>query len=347
MISCKSNEHKVVESMIDNYNKSHISSPYVTKVFANEYSKIGGDYTSFNDGVYYFLYFGDDYEITIANYKLISDNIRKLDSKDYYKAYIKNIVDNYTISNDNYVNVYNISETSDIPFNQYAYSILRRLEAYGVLSKKEYKEFNYKIEEPNDSLIYISFEPKNPKEISLNGVVVCESNTFDIKNIYLNASTFDNINYDWNDADYDISFNKGKLSCINMKSNISGVEVVRNLTFIDDSAVEIDISKFNIGRLAYFLDNQLIIYNGDEFNKYSKYFDKDYSLIFESFGGASSVEEMFMENNNKLFIYKNFQNKTEGYEKRLFYADSSARSMLDSIYSGSRASYKYLTDFNF
>ena len=55
MISCKSNEHKVVESMIDNYNKSHISSPYVTKVFANEYSKIGGDYTSFNDGVYYFL----------------------------------------------------------------------------------------------------------------------------------------------------------------------------------------------------------------------------------------------------------------------------------------------------
>lgn len=340
--SCsKSVEQEVMCGLMENYSKNHTDTPFACKAFINEYSKMGEEYLSFNDGVYYFVYYGDDYEIVLGNYTLISDNVRKLGSKEAYIYYTKNITDKYAATTADFVDVSNISEISDIPFSDLTYGIIRRLETNGPLSKK-YKKYNYKIIDSDDSFSTISFEPVDSENSSLSGTIVYDKTKLVIESISVFANTFENVINDWTNSMYDIKFDNGELKSITMKSQVSGIDIIRNMKLIPNTRKTIDISKFNVDMLSYFRDNNLIVYDSVTFKDYAAYFEKEYEAIFNSFAGVDQIEEKFMANNNTLFINKNYQNKNEKFESKLKYADSTARNLLDSIYGRQRKEYRYM-----
>lgn len=343
LFSCfESNERKIVSNIIDNYNLNSINTPCVHKVFLNEYSKLGQRYISFNDGVYYFMYFGENYEYPLSNYALISDNVRKVTSKDEYIYNTKNITDKYSEPVDNLIDISNISEISDIPFYHSIYNIIRRLETKGPLSKKYYKKFDYKISNSNDSTSYINFEPIDDDFSSLNGTIYYNHKSYNIDSISVICSTFENVINDWSSSMYDIIFDKnGKIRNIKMRSHVAGIDITRNMKFFVNSKRDINLAKFNLAMISSFADNKLIIYDGRDFDDYKSYFDKEYNEIFECFGGIDEVSENFQNNNNTLFINKNYQNKNAYFESKLKFTDSISRCILDSIYDKKRVNYKY------
>lgn len=340
-LSCsKSTESKIMLNIIDKYNSTRTETPYVSKVFISEYSKLGDSYLSFNDGVYYFLYYGDNYKLSLGNYALVSDNARKIASKDEYVYNTINITSRYHEPKSDKIDPNNISEISDIPIDLDVYDIIRRLETDGPLSKKHYKMFDYKVSS-TDSVSAIYFEPLNNNYTSLIGTIYYNKLSFCIDSMSLYFNDFENAINDFSPSAFDIVFERdAAVKSIKMRSYISGIYITRNMKFITSSKKSVDLSKFNIGLIPYF-DNALIIYNDSAFNNYALYFDGEYNDIFDSFGGVDKVKESFESFNNTLFLYKNYQNKNDDFENNLNLADSTLRCALDSIYGVKRDKYRY------
>lgn len=341
--SCsESVERKIMSSIVKNYHLTHGNTSYVSKVFINEYSKLGENYVSFNDGIYYFIYYGENYEYPLSNYALISDNIRKITSKDEYIYNTRNITDKYSVPVNNLIDIANISEISDMPFYHTTYSIIRRMETKGPLSEKYYTKFDYKIIESNGEVSSISFEPSDNDFSSLNGTIFYNNKSLGIDSINVICNTFENVINDWTSSMYDIIFKKnGEVKSIKMKSYVAGMDITRNMKFIVNSKKDVDITKFDLAQISYFMDNKLIIYNDTVFNNFTSFFDDEYNNIFESFGGSDKVKADFLSNNNTFFINKNYQNKNENFESKLKLTDSISRCLLDSIYDVRRVNYKY------
>lgn len=338
--SCsKSVERKTILNIIEKYNSSRTETPYVSKVFFSEYTKQGSNYISFNDGVYYFLYYGDNYKYERDNSLLISDNIRKATSKEEYVFNTKNLTDKYHEPKSESLDPNNISELSDIPFGLDVYGIIRNLETRGPLSKKYSKQFEYKIDS-SDNTSSIHFKPLDINS-SLNGTIFYNNTSFCIDSIIVASNEFESVINDYAPVICNIVFEKdGKIRGIKVISNPGDMNITRNLKFIASSQKDIDIAKFNIDVITYFR-NALILYDDSALNNYSSYFEDEYSAIFDSFGGADKVKEDFASKQNTLSIYRNFQNKTESFENSLKSADSLARCVLDSVYGVKRLPYKY------
>lgn len=337
LFSCsKSAEMQIMSKIVEKYNSERTQTPFVSKVYFSEYSKQGDNYISFNDGIYYFISYGEDVRVPVGNFALISENVRKVTSKDEYLSYTNDITARYIESSDDYVNLENISELSDIPMGHGIYNIVRRFELSGPLSKNGYKKYEYKIDS-SDNKLPLKFESSGAKS-SLKGLMYYNTSTFSIDSINVVAQNYEVITNEFELAKYTILFeDDGRIKSVKIKSTAKDLDITRNLKFIAGTQKDFDVGKFNTDR-SY---NTLILYDSSDFNNYAQYFDDEYNSIFDSFGGIEKVNADFAAKNNTLFLYKNFQNKSEEYENRSRLVDSTLRNVLDSLYGVKRVSYTY------